>query len=214
MKSLAHITRRAAVSLLMACGFATAGAQAAELPGQGRKVVLLVQRDGPNLPVDEKVKAHLESRGFAVTLQDQSAAPSVAAGADLVVISSTVAAKDVSGAWRQLPVPLLTWENDLLDDLAMTGKRHDTDFGEAAKELGQAGAGRHHHRHLVRPAREGGDLRLREGRHHGLRVARAGAPGDVLPRQRDLHQPFARGPDAVRRGHRLDRRHPLKTKNR
>ena len=81
MKSLAHITRRAAVSLLMACGFATAGAQAAELPGQGRKVVLLVQRDGPNLPVDEKVKAHLESRGFAVTLQDQSGAPAVAAGA-------------------------------------------------------------------------------------------------------------------------------------
>lgn len=56
--------------------------------------MLLVQRDGPSLPVDEKVKAHLESRGFAVTLQDQSTAPSVAAGADLVVISSTVATMD------------------------------------------------------------------------------------------------------------------------
>jgi hypothetical protein len=133
------ISRRAAV-LLAACSLAIGfgSAQAAEPAGQGRKVVLLVQRDGPNLPVDEKVKAHLESRGFSVALQDQSAAPTtalaVAGGADLVVISSTVAAKDVSPAWRQLPVPLLTWENDLLDDLAMTGKRHDTDFGEAAKE--------------------------------------------------------------------------------
>jgi hypothetical protein len=133
-----QLTRRAAV--LLAAGTLAFASQAAELPGQGRKVVLLVQRDGPSLPVDEKVKAHLESRGFAVTLQDQSATPAVtagaagAAGADLVVISSTVAAKDVSAAWRQLPVPLLTWENDLLDDLAMTGKRHDSDFGEAAKE--------------------------------------------------------------------------------
>lgn len=129
-----RLTRRtAAAFFLLACGLG-ARVHAAAPAGQGRKVVLLVQRDGPNLPVDEKVRAHLESRGFAVTLEDQSAAPSVAAGADLVVISSTVAAKDVSAAWRQLPVPLLTWENDLLDDLAMTGKRHDVDFGEAAKE--------------------------------------------------------------------------------
>jgi hypothetical protein len=132
MKRHVELTRRAAV--LLAAGSLALGARAAALPGQGRKVVLLVQREGPNLPVDEKVQAHLASRGFAVALQDQSATPEVASGADLVVISSTVAAKDVSAAWRQLPVPLLTWENDLLDDLAMTGKRHDTDFGEAARE--------------------------------------------------------------------------------
>ncbi|MFH0133764.1 hypothetical protein ACGLHS_26405 [Variovorax sp. VaC1] len=143
MNSLMHLSRRAA-SLLVACGL-LAGLQAAQATepaasatstaaGNGRKVVLLVQRSGPNLPVDEKIRQHLESRGYAVTLQDQSASPAVANGSDLVVISSTVAAKDVSGAWRQLPVPLLTWENDLLDDLAMTGKRHDVDFGEAPKE--------------------------------------------------------------------------------
>lgn len=28
----------------------------------------------------------------------------------------------------------MTWENDYLDDLAMTGKRIDTDFGEVEKE--------------------------------------------------------------------------------
>lgn len=30
-------------------------------------------------------------------------------------------------------VPLLTWENDLLDDLGMTGKRAGTDFGSVEK---------------------------------------------------------------------------------
>src|SRR5256885_7387225 len=29
---------------------------------------------------------------------------------------------------------LLTWENDLLDDLAMTGKRAGTDFGSVEKD--------------------------------------------------------------------------------
>lgn len=127
------INRRLAVFLL-ACGLG-AGVHAAQPEARERKlVVMLVQRDGPGLPVDEKVRQHLESRGFSVTLHDQGSAPTVAAGSDLVVVSSTVAAKDVNPAWRQLPVPLLTWENDLLDDLAMTGKHHDTDFGEAAKE--------------------------------------------------------------------------------
>lgn len=52
----------------------------------------------------------------------------------LVIISSTVAAKNVHPGWRQLAAPLLAWENDLLDDLAMTGKRSGTDYGEAPKE--------------------------------------------------------------------------------
>ena len=52
----------------------------------------------------------------------------------LVIISSTVAAKNVHPGWRQLAAPLLTWENDLLDDLAMTGKRSGADYGEAEKE--------------------------------------------------------------------------------
>jgi hypothetical protein len=121
MKDAASIDRRSALLRLampLAAGLTgTAGAQ----PAPGRKLVLLVQRGSPNAAVDEQVAQHLGARGAA-------------AGAELVVISSTVAAKDVHPGWRQLPVPLLTWENDLLDDLAMTGKRHDVDFGEAAKE--------------------------------------------------------------------------------
>lgn len=67
-------------------------------------------------------------------LLDQAQAPEAAGGADLVLISSTVSSKQVASGWRTLPWPLLTRENDLLDDFAMTGKRHDVDFGEAEKE--------------------------------------------------------------------------------
>lgn len=112
---------------------ATLAATAAQAQG-GRRALLLVQQGGPNAATDEQIRAHLQARGWQVVVAGQSAEPSQGAGCDLVVISSTVAAKDVKPGWRQLPVPLLTWENDLLDDLAMTGKRHDTDFGEAAKE--------------------------------------------------------------------------------
>ncbi len=97
-------------------------------------ISLVIQAGGPNAGVDRKIQEHLASRGFNVTVLNQDAPPERAAHAGLVILSSTVAAKAVDSGWRQLPVPLLTWENDLLDDLAMTGKRHDTDYGEAARE--------------------------------------------------------------------------------
>lgn len=96
--------------------------------------VLVMQQGGPSAATDLKVRDHLTARGFAVRLAGQDADPVSARGAALVVISSSVSGKDVKPGWRALAVPLVTWENDLLDDLAMTGKRHDFDFGEADKE--------------------------------------------------------------------------------
>ncbi|AXK65214.1 hypothetical protein CN645_10605 [Burkholderia sp. IDO3] len=98
------------------------------------RVAMLVQLHGPNLKVDERIGRHLGERGYAVRLIDESATPDAARDADLVVISSTVSSKNVRPGWRTLDKPLVTWENDLLDDLAMTGKRHDVDFGETGKE--------------------------------------------------------------------------------
>ncbi|MGU7775433.1 hypothetical protein ACV229_35340 [Burkholderia sp. MR1-5-21] len=109
-------------------------AAAAETQPDVTRVAMLVQLGGPNLKVDERVGAHLETRGYAVRFIDQAATPDAARDADMVVISSTVSAKNVSAGWRTLDKPLVTWENDLLDDLAMTGKRHDVDFGETGKE--------------------------------------------------------------------------------
>lgn len=126
-KSSLSLSRRALMLVALATG---SHAYAKD----GRRLLLLVQQGGPNLATDEKLREYLQARGWQVTLAHQSVDPAQGVGFDLVVISSTVAAKDVQTGWRQLPVPLLTWENDFLDDLAMTGKRHDTDFGEVAKE--------------------------------------------------------------------------------
>ncbi len=116
-------------------GLASRGAvAAASVDAVPVRVAMLVQLAGPNLAVDRQIAAHLGARGYAVTLIEQDAPVAAAAEADLVLISSTVSAKAVRPAWRQLAKPLLTWENDFLDDLAMTGKRHDTDFGETGKE--------------------------------------------------------------------------------
>lgn len=121
-------------SLLLALT-ATAGlAGSAQAATPARKALLVAQTSGPNIAVDEAVRDRLVQRGFSVVLVNQDADPAQAQGADLVVISSTVSSKDLRPGWRQLAVPLLLWENDVLDDLAMTGKRHDVDFGEAEKE--------------------------------------------------------------------------------
>lgn len=99
-----------------------------------RIAMLVVQQGGPSMSSDLKVRDRLVAQGFAVRLADQSTAPATARDVALVVISATVSAKSVKPGWRSVAVPLVTWENDLLDDLAMTGKRHDSDFGEAEKE--------------------------------------------------------------------------------
>ncbi|KFX65628.1 hypothetical protein [Paraburkholderia fungorum] len=124
-----------AASLGAVLAVATPAARAASSdPRAGKRVVMLVQLNGPSLAVDQKIAAHLTARGYSVRMLDQAQPPEAVGDADLVVISSTVSSKQVAGGWRCLAKPLLTWENDLLDDFAMTGKRHDVDFGEAEKE--------------------------------------------------------------------------------
>ena len=100
----------------------------------GKSVLMVVRMEGKSLPIDKQIAAHLESRGYMVTLYDQYQPAERAKDFDLVVLSSTVRSRDLLGAYRNVPVPLVTWENDLLDDLAMTGKRIGTDFGMAEKE--------------------------------------------------------------------------------
>lgn len=120
----------------MALGALLPSVAGAALPGgtPHRVALLVVQTGGPSIGTDEAVRGRLVALGFTVRMVDQGTAPAEGREAALIVISSTVSAKDVDPGWRRLTVPLLTWENDLLDDLAMTGKRHDVDFGEAPKE--------------------------------------------------------------------------------
>ncbi|NNP71066.1 hypothetical protein [Acinetobacter sp. Ac_5812] len=98
------------------------------------RIALISQINGVSYASDLAIQKHLQSKGYQVELFDQSVSPNSLKNTELVIISSTVASKNLQSGWRQLPIPLMTWENDYLDDLAMTGKRIDTDFGEVEKE--------------------------------------------------------------------------------
>lgn len=98
------------------------------------RIALISQLHGASAATDLAIQKYLQSKGYQVDILDQSVSPDSLNHPDLVILSSTVASKNLKPGWRQLPVPLMTWENDYLDDLAMTGKRINTDFGEVEKE--------------------------------------------------------------------------------
>ena len=107
-------------------------ASAATLHAKVLYVTRLSHRDRVE---DDKVKRYLETRGMTVTMVDESAPVSVARGEDLVIISSVVSARDMVGtAYRDVGVPLVTWESDLFDSLRFTGQKKGEDFGEIEKE--------------------------------------------------------------------------------
>lgn len=132
MRKPIQASRWTLAALVAAAAISAAPASAAN--AEHGRIALVTQAAGPSATVDLRVKAHLESRGYRVELFNQDVAPDAVADVDCVILSSTVSAKSMKAGWRQLPVPIVTWENDYLDDLAMTGKRHDADFGEAARE--------------------------------------------------------------------------------
>jgi len=101
----------------------------AATPSKTKRILLVVRVEGKDLAIDQQIQQYLTQRGFSVTLYSQYAPIDAAHDADLVILSSTIRSHDLLGAYRHIPVPLLTWENDLIDDLAMTGKRIERDFG-------------------------------------------------------------------------------------
>ena len=78
---------------------------------------------------DQKAMDYLKSLGFRVVGVDEAAGPEAVAGKDLVVISESVDALNVGTKYRNTPVPLITFENDLLGELGMTGLKNGTDYG-------------------------------------------------------------------------------------
>lgn len=124
--------KKAFAAALLALAIAAAPASAAD----AGKVLFLMRADPPGGSADPVVKARLEAMGYAVTTSEGLDGAPDPCGFDLIVMSSTVRSNQFTAnrsaitRWRDMGVPLVTWENDLLDDLWMTGLRRDTDFGE------------------------------------------------------------------------------------
>ncbi len=73
--------------------------------------------------------AYLHGLGFEVRQVDEHATADTAKGQALIVISESVDAIEVGGKYRSVPVPLITFENDLLGDLEMSGQKSGRDYG-------------------------------------------------------------------------------------
>lgn len=108
---------------------------AASAAGAGT-ILFIMRADPPGGSADPAIKAHLEQKGYTVTVSEGFKDAPDPCAFDLVLMSSTVRSNQFTAdrpsitRWRNMGVPLVTWENDLLDDLGMTGLRRDTDFGE------------------------------------------------------------------------------------
>jgi len=118
-----------AVSLLL---FVSARASAQMLSAaalRGKKVLFVTGKFDPQHPSDDLlVKEHLESLGLVVTMAGDTDPLSLAAGEDLVVISSTVNARVLQSKYKNVAVPVLTWSTYDFPDMAMTGPRLHHDF--------------------------------------------------------------------------------------
>jgi hypothetical protein len=99
-------------------------------------ILFVMRADPPGGSADPAIKTYLEKKGYSVVTSEGFADAPDPCKFDLVLMSSTVRSNQFTAdrpsisRWRTMGVPLLTWENDLLDDLGMTGLRRDADFGE------------------------------------------------------------------------------------
>ncbi len=95
------------------------------------KVVQLVVGDTGALgPGDTAVRTLLATHllGYSIRLRDDSGAVDLV-NTHLIVIAGSVASGMVANKYRTVPVPVISLEYSLFDNLAMVGGEEDTDYG-------------------------------------------------------------------------------------
>ncbi|MDB6126691.1 MAG: hypothetical protein JWM35_587 [Verrucomicrobia bacterium] len=136
---------------LLGCFAGSAGA-AESAPATGKRVLFVYNQSDlekahaavPAVPAriqakesqrsnDHKLAAYFTGLGFTVTTTDEYSPATLAEGEDLIVISESVSAVEIGTKYRDTPVPLVTFENDLVGDLGMSddkaGRDWDTEAG-------------------------------------------------------------------------------------
>ena len=95
--------------------------------------VLLVVGDLTLSAGDQAIVDRLTSQGHTVTpVDDDTAQTSDATGRDLVIISGSILSSTLGTTYRDVAVPVITWDSLLFDDMNMTGSVSGTDFGTLA----------------------------------------------------------------------------------
>jgi hypothetical protein len=84
---------------------------------------------------DGAVRKRLEASGYVPVIRTARAGTAAdAAGKAVVLISSSIAATDSGTKFRNTIVPVVVWEPRLLDDLGLTGRVENTDYGTAGSQ--------------------------------------------------------------------------------
>jgi hypothetical protein len=92
--------------------------------------VLLVVGNLTLGPGDAAVRKRLELLGYPVVLRsDTGSATSDATGKSLVIVSSTVTSSNVNSKFKNVAVPVLTWESALGRFMGMTQSTSGVDYG-------------------------------------------------------------------------------------
>jgi len=118
---------------LLACAFVALPALAQEAVRddalKGKNVLFVVGQTAKGVPNDDPlIRDHLGTLGARVTTASATDAASAAAGKDLVLISSTVNARELGGKYRDADVPVVTWSAYSFPLLGMTGDKLHEDF--------------------------------------------------------------------------------------
>ena len=101
----------------------------------GVQTVLFVGSTNPLPARDQVLVNRLTGQGYAVVVRSESqAVSSDASGKALVIISDSVTSGNVNIKFRDVAVPVMTWEPALLDDMMMTGTAYGTNSGDASNQ--------------------------------------------------------------------------------
>jgi hypothetical protein len=100
----------------------------------GQPLAFFVVRDPAALSPpfgDVTMKMRLEAKGYTVAVidDDSPGLAAQAAGAKLVLVSSSVSSDVVGAQLRDLAIPVICLEPGIYDDMGMTGPTRDADYG-------------------------------------------------------------------------------------
>ncbi len=84
---------------------------------------------------DQLLVNRLKTNGYNVIVKDDNLASTAdTLGKELVLISKSASSTIVSNKFAAVDAPLITWKNEIYDDLGLTGVQKDLNFGSKSSQ--------------------------------------------------------------------------------
>lgn len=126
----------AAAALAVMASMAASAEQVSPTALNGKKALFVIGETKKGTPNDDGlIKEYLESRGMSVTFANVGESVNAAQGKDIVLISSTVNARELGNRYRNVTVPVVSWNAYNFGDMDMTGKALHKDFSVVREKV-------------------------------------------------------------------------------